>query len=87
MPYGGQRVAVDNILIPTGDIATNAKGSVNDFWSASKQIGHSFDDPELQGNCGFNCTGYGMQPLPLSIAVPSQLLTHTTLTPQITAGL
>ncbi len=61
LPYSGQRVAVDNILIPTGDIVTNAKGSVNDFWSAPKQIGHSFDDPEIHGNCGFNCTGYGTQ--------------------------
>ncbi|KAK4152030.1 galactose mutarotase-like domain-containing protein [Chaetomidium leptoderma] len=58
LPYGGQRVAVDNILIPTGDIQANAKGSVNDFWSAPKQIGQSFNDPEINGNCGFNCTGY-----------------------------
>jgi len=59
LPYGGQRVAVDNILIPTGDIVANAKDSVNDFWSAPKQIGHSFNDSEIHGNCGFNCTGYG----------------------------
>lgn len=59
MPYGGQRVGVDNILIPTGDILANKKGSVNDFWSAPKQIGAQLDDPELEGNCGFNCTGYG----------------------------
>ncbi|KAL2133255.1 hypothetical protein VTI74DRAFT_2678 [Chaetomium olivicolor] len=58
MPYSGQRVAVDNILIPTGEIASNAQGSVNDFWSQPKQIGASFSDPELNGNCGFNCTGY-----------------------------
>ncbi|KAK3293212.1 galactose mutarotase-like domain-containing protein [Chaetomium fimeti] len=58
LPYSGQRVAVDNILIPTGDIQANAKGSVNDFWSAPKQIGESFNDPEIKGNCGFNCTGY-----------------------------
>lgn len=59
MPYSGGRVAVDNILIPTGDILANAKGSVNDFWSEPKQIGASWDDEELLGNCGFNCTGYG----------------------------
>lgn len=59
LPYSGQRVAVDNILIPTGEILNNRKGSVNDFWSAPKQIGHSFNDPEIHGNCGFNCTGYG----------------------------
>lgn len=59
LPYSGQRVEVDNILIPTGNIAANAKGSVNDFWSQPKQIGYSFSDPEIHGNCGFNCTGYG----------------------------
>ncbi|KAM5356698.1 hypothetical protein ACJ41O_003344 [Fusarium nematophilum] len=58
MPYSGQRVAVDNILIPTGEIIPNSKGSVNDFWSAPKQIGAQKDDPELKNNCGFNCTGY-----------------------------
>lgn len=58
MPYSGQRVDVDNILIPTGDILSNKKGSVNDFWSAPKQIGHGFSDREIHGNCGFNCTGY-----------------------------
>jgi len=58
LPDGGQRVDVDNILIPTGDILTNTKGSVNDFWTAPKQIGHSFSDPKINGNCGYNCTGY-----------------------------
>jgi aldose 1-epimerase len=59
LPYSGQRVAVDNILIPTGEFLANKKGSVNDFWSKPKQIGASFNDPELVDNCGFNCTGYG----------------------------
>ncbi|KAI9158355.1 putative aldose 1-epimerase [Paramyrothecium foliicola] len=58
MPYSGQRIGVDNILIPTGEFLPNAKGSVNDFWSEPKQIGASFEDPELVNNCGFNCTGY-----------------------------
>ncbi|KAI8955823.1 aldose-1-epimerase [Xylaria longipes] len=58
LPYSGQRVGVDNILIPTGDILANKKGSVNDFWSAPKQLGASLNDPEAYGNCGFNCTGY-----------------------------
>jgi aldose 1-epimerase len=58
MPYGGLRVGVDNILIPTGELLPNLNGSVNDFWSAPKQIGASFEDPELVDNCGFNCTGY-----------------------------
>jgi aldose 1-epimerase len=58
MPYGGQRVDVDNILIPTGNILANQPGSVNDFWTAPKQLGADFNDPALQGNCGYNCTGY-----------------------------
>jgi len=58
LPYSGQRVEVDNILIPTGEILANKKGSVNDFWSEPKQLGASFDDPEIENNCGLNCTGY-----------------------------
>lgn len=60
MPYSGQRVGADNILIPTGDILANQPGSVNDFWSAPKAIGANITSPDLVGNCGFNCTGYGM---------------------------
>lgn len=70
LPYSGQRVDVDNILIPTGKILPNPKGSVNDFWSAPKQIGDGFNDPEIHGNCGFNCTGYGM-PSPSPPLFPS----------------
>lgn len=62
LPHSGQRVDVDNILIPTGNILANAKGSVNDFWSKPKQIGEGFSDPEIHGNCGFNCSGYGTFP-------------------------
>jgi aldose 1-epimerase len=58
LPYSGQRVGVDGILIPDGTILNNAKGSVNDFWSAPKQIGASFGDPAIQGNCGTGCAGY-----------------------------
>ena len=58
LPYSGQRVGVDNILIPTGEILANKKGSVNDFWSKPKQLGASFDDEEIHDNCGLNCTGY-----------------------------
>ncbi|UPL02554.1 hypothetical protein LCI18_013488 [Fusarium solani-melongenae] len=58
MPYSGQRVGVDNILIPNGDIIPNKKGSANDFWSEPKQIGDQENNSELKGNCGFNCTGY-----------------------------
>lgn len=58
MPYAGQRVGTDNILIPTGDILSNQQYSLNDFWSSPKQIGANFTNPDLLGNCGFNCTGY-----------------------------
>lgn len=68
MPYSGQRISVDNILIPTGEILPNAKGSVNDFWSRPKQVGASMDDTDLENNCGFNCTGYGKLRCPLSLS-------------------
>lgn len=58
MPYSGLRIGTDGILIPNGTILPNLKGSVNDFWSAPKQIGAGFTDPEILGNCGTNCSGY-----------------------------
>ncbi|KAJ9631930.1 hypothetical protein H2203_000331 [Taxawa tesnikishii (nom. ined.)] len=58
LPYSGQRVATDGILIPNGTILPNQPGSVNDFWSAPKQIGANFTAPEAYGNCGTGCTGY-----------------------------
>lgn len=58
LPYSGQRVGVDNILIPDGTIISNEPGSVNDFWTAPKQLGADLGKPEAYGNCGFNCTGY-----------------------------
>ncbi|TVY44533.1 putative aldose 1-epimerase [Lachnellula occidentalis] len=58
LPYAGQRIGTDTILIPTGDILANQPGSVNDFWSSPKQLGANFSSPDLVGNCGFNCTGY-----------------------------
>lgn len=67
LPYGGQRVEVDSILVPTGNIVADEPGSVNDFWSAPKQVGHSFSDAKIQGNCGENCAGYGMS----AVMVPS----------------
>lgn len=70
MPYSGQRIDVDNILIPTGDILSNQPGSVNDFWSAPKQIGTGFSDPEIENNCGFGCSGYGRQPLAPLLPTP-----------------
>ncbi|CAD6445193.1 387ee951-f3bb-46ba-ac6b-f215af7876d1 [Sclerotinia trifoliorum] len=58
LPYGGQRIGTDSILIPTGDIIANQPQSLNDFWSTPKQIGANFTNPDLLGNCGENCTGY-----------------------------
>jgi aldose 1-epimerase len=58
LPFSGQRVGVDGILIPDGTILPNKPGSVDDFWSKPKQIGESAGDPELLGNCGTNCLGY-----------------------------
>ncbi|KAJ1337893.1 aldose 1-epimerase [Microdochium nivale] len=56
LPYSGQRIGVDNILIPDGTILANEPGSPNDFWTAPKQIGADIE--KTLGNCGFNCTGY-----------------------------
>ncbi|KFZ01402.1 hypothetical protein V500_00775 [Pseudogymnoascus sp. VKM F-4518 (FW-2643)] len=58
LPHSGQRVGVDSILIPDGTILPNQPGSVNDFWSAPKQLGANLTSPDLVGNCGEGCTGY-----------------------------
>ncbi|TKA58694.1 hypothetical protein B0A49_12492 [Cryomyces minteri] len=58
LPYSGQRIGTDGILIPNGTVLPNQPGSVNDFWSAPKQIGANFSAPEALGNCGTGCTGY-----------------------------
>ena len=58
LPYSGQRIGVDGILIPDGTILPNYAHSVNDFWSSPKQIGANLTAPELVGNCGTNCIGY-----------------------------
>lgn len=68
MPFSHKRVGVDSILIPTGEILENEEGSVNDFWSAPKQVGDGFSDPEIEGNCGEGCSGYGMAPSPPSFS-------------------
>jgi aldose 1-epimerase len=58
LPYSGQCVGTDSILIPNGTILPNQPGSVNDFWTAPKQLGADISSPDLVGNCGANCTGY-----------------------------
>lgn len=55
LPYSGQRIGVDSILIPTGEILSNTPGSVNDFWTKPKQMGK--DLMKAVGNCGGGCTG------------------------------
>ncbi|KAK1052771.1 hypothetical protein LTS16_001840 [Friedmanniomyces endolithicus] len=59
LPFAGLRTEIDNIEVPTGNLLGNKKGSVNDWWSAPKQLGANITSPDLLGNCGFNCTGYG----------------------------
>ncbi|KAJ4360568.1 uncharacterized protein N0V89_001134 [Didymosphaeria variabile] len=58
LPYSGQRIGVDNILIPDGTILPNEKYSVNDFWSSPKQLGANYSSPDIKNNCGFGCVGY-----------------------------
>lgn len=60
MPFAGQRIGTDSILIPNGDIVANTKGGVHDFWSAPRQLGAALGQKSLVGACGFNCSGYGM---------------------------
>ncbi|KAK0862531.1 hypothetical protein LTS02_007163 [Friedmanniomyces endolithicus] len=58
LPYAGLRTEIDNIEVPTGNLLGNKKGSVNDWWSAPKQLGANITSAALLGNCGYNCTGY-----------------------------
>lgn len=57
LPYSGQRIAVDGILIPNGTILPNEKGSGWDFWSAPKKIGVETTSPDFVGGCGTGCVG------------------------------
>lgn len=55
LPYAKRFVAVDNILIPNGTIATVAANPVLDF-TAPKLLGADID--AAVGVCGLGCTGY-----------------------------
>jgi galactose mutarotase-like enzyme len=61
MPYSERWLPADQGALPTGEIATAAPGSINDFASAPGiQLGHSSGSPEFPGNCGADgaCEGY-----------------------------
>jgi aldose 1-epimerase len=58
MPFSGQRLDVDGILVPTGFIAPNYRGSANDFYSRPKSLAQGFSEDGIDGNCGTNCKGY-----------------------------
>jgi len=58
LPYSGQYIDADNILIPTGKINNIPQGSVMDFWSAPKRIGANFTAPGIFNQCGYGCIGY-----------------------------
>lgn len=61
MPYSKRWLPADQGALPTGEIATAAPGSINDFASAPGiQLGHASGSPEFPGNCGADgaCEGY-----------------------------
>jgi len=63
LPYGKTLLGIDPSTEATGQLLPIAKGSINDFWSAPKQLGASSGDPLWVGNCGTgsNCSGYNNQ--------------------------
>jgi galactose mutarotase-like enzyme len=58
LPFSGTRIAVDGILVPTGDIVSNKPNTANDFWTRPKDIGEGFKQDGIKGNCGAGCDGY-----------------------------
>ncbi|KAH9896193.1 galactose mutarotase-like protein [Xylariomycetidae sp. FL2044] len=62
MPYSSRYLVADAGALPTGEIASAAPGSVNDFASAPGLfLGHAQADPAFPGNCdggGGACEGY-----------------------------
>jgi galactose mutarotase-like enzyme len=43
LPFSGLRIEVNDNLVPTGAIISNAPGSSNDFWTKFRQIGSGYD--------------------------------------------
>ena len=76
LPYSGQRLGVDGILIPTGDVLGIQEGSFFDFWSQPKQIGANFSNPGPDGSngCGTGCTGYDTVSSTISWLIASFIL-------------
>ena len=61
LPYSQRYLKADEGAVPTGEIATAAPGSINDFASAPGLfLGHARNQPGFGGNCGANgaCEGY-----------------------------
>ncbi|KAH6671905.1 putative aldose 1-epimerase [Halenospora varia] len=63
LPFGKRMIGIDPTTQSTGGLPSVPKGSVNDFWSAPKQLGASSGAAAWVGNCGsaFNCSGYNNQ--------------------------
>ncbi|TAQ91095.1 hypothetical protein B7494_g671 [Chlorociboria aeruginascens] len=60
LPFGKRMIGIDPFTESDGSLPDVPEGSVNDFWSKSKQLGASSGDPAWIGNCGssFPCNGY-----------------------------
>ncbi|KAI1337631.1 aldose 1-epimerase [Xylariaceae sp. FL0016] len=61
LPYSKRYLVADDGALPTGEIATAAPDSVNDFASKPDMfLGHAQADPKFGGNCGGGgeCEGY-----------------------------
>ncbi|KAI2642034.1 aldose 1-epimerase [Xylaria nigripes] len=59
MPYSKRYLVADDGAVPTGEIASVAPNSLNDFASAPYMpLGHAGDLPGFSSNCGTGCEGY-----------------------------
>lgn len=63
LPYGKRIIGIDENTESTGALPDVPKGTINDFWSAPKQLGAASGEPDWMGNCGTagNCSGYNNQ--------------------------
>ncbi|KAM7199483.1 Galactose mutarotase-like domain containing protein [Naviculisporaceae sp. PSN 640] len=58
MPYSKRYLAIDGGALPTGQILNASPGSINDFASTTKPLGHARSSSTFRGNCGSGCEGY-----------------------------